>query len=183
MNGDVAVPGGLTAGGHRAGAARSATTLRGEPIDLCVTSEFERARSRRRTRRSRGRDAAAARAARAERPALRRVTRAKQLDEYRAWAGAAPPRRRPGAGARADATIVDRYARAFRTLLDRPEETILVVAHSLPIAYALARPGRASSPAARVPLVPSTRRRIRSRLTSSTRVVGVLERWLAAPSW
>ena len=46
-------------------------------------------------------------------------------------------RRRPGDGGESRHAIVERYVRGFRIVLDRPEEAILVVAHSLPISYLL----------------------------------------------
>jgi len=56
---------------------------------------------------------------------------------YREWAGSAGPADPcPGEGeSRVDA--VHRYVRAFRTLLQRPEPSVLVVAHGLVVRYVL----------------------------------------------
>ena len=62
----------------------------------------------------------------------------KPLAEYRKWAGSHGPLDVPPGEGEARAAIAERYARGFRTLLGREEETILVVCHSLPIAVALA---------------------------------------------
>ena len=57
----------------------------------------------------------------------------------------------PGGDSRAQ--TVARYVRAYRTILARPEETVLVVAHGLPVRYVLdALEGR--NPAAAVAQVP-----------------------------
>jgi broad specificity phosphatase PhoE len=58
------------------------------------------------------------------------------LDEYRAWKRThARSDRFPGGESLDDAAL--RYARAFSRLLERPEQVILVVAHEIPIRYAL----------------------------------------------
>ena len=87
----------------------------------------------------------------------------------------------PGDGGESRHAIVERYARGFRIVLERPEPTILVVAHSLPIAYVLgARDG--APPGARMPLVTYA---TPYELTASEvdRSAGVLEAWVASPSW
>ncbi|HUY71227.1 MAG TPA: histidine phosphatase family protein [Gaiellaceae bacterium] len=178
MNGDPDLPGGLTHLGREQAAALG-MALRGERLDLCVTSEFERAR-------------ATADEALAGRDVPRLVSPAlndplygpyegKLLEDYRAWAWANPATSAPGEGGESRVAIVERYARVFRELIARPEETLLVVAHSLPIAYALgARDGQA--PAARVPFAgnavpyPFTAKELES-------AAGVLEGWVAAPGW
>ncbi|HEY3207812.1 MAG TPA: histidine phosphatase family protein, partial [Gaiellaceae bacterium] len=131
--------------------ARSlAEEISGEDIDLCVTSELERARQ-------------TADIALAER-SVRRIVLVElndplygsyeggPLEAYLAWAHANDSAAEPPGGGEARQAIVARYAAGFRTILDRPEHAILVVAHSLPIAYVLmALAGR--DPAPRVPLV------------------------------
>ena len=59
------------------------------------------------------------------------------LVEYRAWAGAEPPSlRAPGGGeSRSDAAA--RYARGLSVVLDRPEDTALVIGHALSVRYVL----------------------------------------------
>jgi len=178
MNGDIELPGGLTPIGHEQAAALG-EALRGERLDLCVTSEFERARATADEALA-GRDVP-----RVVLPALNDPLvgpyEGKPLEAYRAWAWTNPPTAAPGDGGESRVAIVERYARAFRDLLARPEQTILVVSHSLPIAYALgARDGQA--PKARVPFAgnavphPFTAAELES-------VARLLEGWVAAPGW
>ena len=103
------------------------------------------------------------------------------LSEFRAWASQASSVERPGPGGESRLAIVERYARAFRLLLARPEESILVVAHSLPIAYALAaRDG--IPPGANVPLAEyATPYPFAG--AELERATALLERWTAAPTW
>jgi broad specificity phosphatase PhoE len=178
MNGDVSVRGGLTAEGSEQARALG-EALRGEQLDLCVTSELERAIET-------ANEAVAARdLPRLVVPELNDPRygpfEGKTLDEYRAWAGSAHSSAQPGEGGESRREIIARYAAGYRTVLERPEPAILVVCHSLPVSYALlGRDG--SEPSMRVPLVPYatpypfTAAELRD-------VVGVLERWLAEPSW
>jgi broad specificity phosphatase PhoE len=60
----------------------------------------------------------------------------KTLDEYRAWKHAHTRRDAfPGGESLDDAAR--RYADAYRELLERPERTILVVTHEIPLRYAI----------------------------------------------
>ncbi len=178
LNGDLAVAGGLTARG-RDEARGLGAALREERIDLCVTSEFQRVRETA-DEALRGRDVPRLVLPDLNDPRYGRFE-GRQLEEYRAWASSAPSSSAPEPGGESRLAIVERYVRAFRTLLARPEEAILVVAHSLPVAYALgAREGTA--PGARVPLAehakpyPFTAEELE-------RATGVLERWTANPTW
>jgi broad specificity phosphatase PhoE len=174
VNGDVAVACPLTPTGEEE-ARRLGEALAGESIDLCVTSEFERTRQ-------------TADLALAGRDVPRLVVpglndpryggfEGGPLADYRAWAhshgsGDAPP------GGESRSELVERYARGFRTVLERPEEKVLVVAHSLPIAYVLAGgvPGRV------VPLVEhATAYRLPA--VEVQAAVERLEAWSAAPTW
>ena len=156
-----------------------ADELAGEEIGLCATSELERARQ----------TADIALAGRAVprivlpelNDPLYGAYESGPLDAYLAWAvandSAAVP---PGDGEPRQA-IVARYAAGFRTILERPERVILVVTHSLPIAYVLmARSGR--DPAPRVPLVEYAKTHAVS-AAEVERAVARLEAWCAAPTW
>jgi broad specificity phosphatase PhoE len=156
-----------------------ANEISGVDIGLCVTSELERARQ-------------TADIALAHR-AVPRIVLAElndplygryesgPLDAYLAWAlandSAAEP---PGGGERRQA-LVARYAVGFRRIVERPERAILVVAHSLPIAYVLmASKGR--DPAPRVAFVDYAKTHIiPARVLAQA--VARLERWCAAPTW
>jgi broad specificity phosphatase PhoE len=156
-----------------------ADEISGEDIDLCVTSELERTRE-------------TADIALAQR-SVRRIVLAElndplhgsyeggPLDAYLAWAHANDSAAQPQGGGEARQTIVARYAAGFRAILDRPERAILVVAHSLPIAYVLmALAGR--DPARRVPLVEYAKIHTVS-AAELTRAITRLEAWCAAPTW
>ncbi len=178
LNGDATVACGLTPAGLEQ-SRRLGEALSHVPLDLCVTTELERVR------------ATAAEALRG-RPVPRLVVpelndplygpfEGRGIDEYRAWAAAAPSSESPGAGGESRHEIVERYARGFRIVLARPEETIFVVAHSLPLSYLLgAREGKA--PGARAPLVAyATPYELDA--AELERTAEVLERWVDTPSW
>lgn len=75
------------------------------------------------------------------------------LDEYRRWAwNAAPDAPCPGGGESRTA-VATRIAGGLETLLGRPEETVVLVAHALTIRYVL-RGARGAVPTARIGRVP-----------------------------
>jgi broad specificity phosphatase PhoE len=144
-NGDPRVACGLTERG-RAQARRLGELLAASPLELCVVSEFQRTRE-------------TAEIALAGRgipqlvlPELNDIRfgefEGRALADYRAWARAhSPEEPAPGHG---DSRLetVRRYVTAYRTILLRPETTILVVAHGLPVRYLLdASAGRTPAPA------------------------------------
>jgi broad specificity phosphatase PhoE len=156
-----------------------AEEISGEDIDLCVTSELERTRQT-------GDIALAQRS-------VRRIVLAElndplygsyegsPLDAYLTWAHANDSAAEPPGGGEGRQTLVARYAAGFRRIVDRPERTILVVAHSLPIAYVLmALAGL--DPAPRVPLVEHAKIHTVS-AGELTRAIIRLEAWRAAPTW
>jgi broad specificity phosphatase PhoE len=134
VNGDPAVACALTATGEEQ-ACRLGERLAEVEIDLCATSEFERAQR-------------TADLALAERDIPRLVLpelndvrfgafEAGTLADYRAWAAENEPTTAAPGGGESRSGTVARYVRAYRTILARPEGTILVVAHGLPIRYVL----------------------------------------------
>jgi probable phosphoglycerate mutase len=178
MNGDIAVAVGLTERG-REEARRLGEAVRDEPIDLCVTSAFQRARETADIALA-GRDV----------PRLEWVDlndplygpyEGAHIDDYRGWASTAPSSESPGGVGESRLAIVSRYARAFRALLGRPEPVVLAVSHSLPVSYLLeAREGR--PPAIRVPFAEHAHpyRFTADELEAATRI---LESWTASPTW
>lgn len=178
LNGDPTVACALTPlGREQAGAL--ALRLAEESLDLAVTSEFPRVRETADAL-LRGRDVPRLVLPELNDPRYGDYEGA-QLEDYRAWASSSPSSAVPGEGGESRLAIVERYVRAFRTILARPEAEILVVAHSLPISYALgAREGL--EPGARVPLAelatpyPFTRAELE-------RATGLLEEWAASPTW
>ena len=176
-NGDPRIACALTAAG-REEALRLGVELADDPLDLCVTSEFERVLE-------------TADLALAGRDVPRLVLadlndirfgefEGRPLTEYRAWAHAHGPEEVvPGGDSRAQ--TVARYVRAYRTILARPEEVVLVVAHGLPVRYVLdALEGR--DPAAAVAQVPYAEP-FRLTAIELAAAVGRLETWVGAPVW
>jgi 2,3-bisphosphoglycerate-dependent phosphoglycerate mutase len=172
VNGDLSVACPLTERGEEE-ARRLGEALASEPIELCVTSEFER------TQETADLALAGREVPRLVLPQLNDpsygVFEGGPLDEYREWARShgsadAPP------GGESRGELIARYASGFRIVLDRPERTVLVVAHSLPIAYTLGEPAR------RMPMVEHA---TACRLSAAelSRAVDRLEAWLAAPTW
>lgn len=176
-NGDPAVRVGLTETG-REEARRLGAELRGDPIDLCVTSEFERAQETADLALE-GRDVP--RLVLADLNDIRfGEFEGRLLVDYRAWAHTHGPEDVcPGGESRVQ--TVARYVRGYRTILARPEETILVVAHGLPVRYVLdALDGR--NPAAAVAQVPYAEP-FRLGAEELASAVGLLEAWVRSPAW
>ncbi len=178
LNGEVGEGVALTPRG-RDEARRLGEELAGERIELCATSPFLRT-------------VETAELALAGRSVPRLVVpelgdprygsyEGATLEEYRTWADGARSDARPSGGGESRLDIVARYARAFRILLERPEESILAVTHSLPIAYALSTRG-GELPTPRVPLVghASVHRFTAEELD---RAAEALETWVGAPTW
>jgi broad specificity phosphatase PhoE len=178
INGDVAVPVALTDVGRKQ-ARRLGELIRDDPIDLCVTSEF-------------GRVIETADVALAGRDVPRLVLpelndilvgewEGKPLTDYRVWARSNGPEAVTDGGGESRAATVRRYVRAFRTLLERPERVVLVVAHGLPIRYLL----NAAADNDPSPIVDQVDYATPYRLSVDevVRAVERLERWCAAPAW
>ena len=178
LNGEVGANVGLTERGREEARALAAA-LADEPIDLCATSPFRRTIE-------------TADLALEGRSVPRLVVpelgdprygpyEGATLEEYRVWADSARSDARPSDDGESRLEIVARYARALRILLGLPGETILVVTHSLPIAYVLSTRNR-ELPRPRVPLVahaavyPFTAGELE-------RAADALETWAAAPTW
>jgi broad specificity phosphatase PhoE len=178
VNGDPAVACALTATG-REQARRLGERLADTELDLCVTSEFERA----------GETADLALAGRAVPrlvlPELNDVRfgsfEGGTLTDYRKWAAANEPTVEAPGGGESRAATVARYARAYRTLLARPERTILVVAHGLPIRYVLnALEGQ--GPAPLVAQIPYAEPYVLGH-ADLLHAAEFLEGWAVRPSW
>ena len=156
-----------------------ARQLAAEEIDLCMTSELERTHE-------------TADIALAKRKVRRIVVPELNdplygcydggpLEAYLVWALANDSAAEPPGGGEPRRAIVARYAAGFRKILERPERVVLVVTHSLPIAYVLmALAGR--DPGPRVPLVDYAAPHAVA-ADELERVVVRLEAWCAAPTW
>jgi broad specificity phosphatase PhoE len=176
-NGDPTVACALTAAG-RDQARRLGIELVDDQIDLCVTSEFERARETADLALA-GRDVP--RLVLAELNDIRfGEYEGRPLADYRAWARAHGPEDVvPGGDSRAD--TVARYIRGYRTILARREETVLVVAHGLPVRYVLDAVER-RDPAAVVAQVPYAEP-FRLSADELREAVARLEAWAEKPAW
>jgi broad specificity phosphatase PhoE len=178
VNGDPATACALTETG-RDQAKRLGQGLRNAEIDLCVTSEFERVQ-RTADLALNGRDIQ-----RLVLPELNDVRfggfEGKSLDEYRAWAAENVPTAAAPGGGESRSETVARYVRAYRTILGRPERTILVVAHGLPIRYVL-NALEETDPAPLVEQVPYAEP-YSLELAAFELAVERLERWVAEPVW
>jgi broad specificity phosphatase PhoE len=133
VNGDPRVPAPLTAVGREA-AALLGTQLALLPLDLCVHTRFARTRETAET------ILAGRQVELVEEPLLDDVyvgeLEGAAIDDYRAWK-AVHARSDPFPGGESLDDAARRYARGFRALLERPEQTVLVVCHEIPIRYAL----------------------------------------------
>jgi broad specificity phosphatase PhoE len=149
-NGDPSLAVGLTEAG-REQARQLGRDLAGEAIDLCVTSEFLRAQE---TADLALEGRQVPRLVLAELNDIRfGEFEGRLLTEYRAWAHSHGPVEPAPGGGDSRAQTVARYVAAYGELLDRPEASVLVVAHGLPVRYVLdAVEGR--NPAAAVAQVP-----------------------------
>jgi broad specificity phosphatase PhoE len=177
-NGDPRLPCGLTEAG-RAQARRLGKLLARQPLELCVVSEFQRAEE-------------TADIALAGRDVPRLVVaelndirfgefEGLALADYRAWARAHAPEEPAPGGGESRADTVRRYVHGYRAILNRPERTILVVAHGLPVRYVLdALAGRNPAPA--VEQVPYAEP-FRLSASDFTAAADRLEAWAARPSW
>jgi broad specificity phosphatase PhoE len=133
VNGDPAVPAPLTERG-RANAALLGLELRGLPLDACLHTRFGRTLETAQIALE-GRDVPLI-----EDEALDDVRIGElegwTLDEYRDWKRDHTRADRFPGGESLD-EAARRYAGAFRRLLERPYERVLVVCHEIPIRYAL----------------------------------------------
>lgn len=177
LNGDPSISFGLTALGQEQARALG-EDLAATPIDLCVTSSFERVRQTADLALA-GRDVPRLVLPELGDPNYGRFE-GKSVTEYHTWSGTASSSETPGNG-ESRVAIVSRYVRTFGSLLRRPEASQLVVAHSGPLAYVLgAVAGRA--PERRLPVIEYARPH---RLTALQleQAVSFLDAWCASPTW
>jgi probable phosphoglycerate mutase len=177
-NGDPFVAVGLTEVG-REQARRLGCELAGDQIDLCVTSEFLRAQETADLALE-GRDI--------QRLVLAELNdicfgeyEGRLLTEYRAWAHTHGPEEPVPGGGDSRAQTVARYVAAYGQLLERPEDSILVVAHGLPVRYVLDAV-EGLNPAAAIARVPYAEP-FRLSAPELERAVRRLEAWLRVPKW
>jgi probable phosphoglycerate mutase len=133
VNGDPTVPVPLTEQG-RVEAERLGLQLANVPIEICIHSRFSRTRDTARIALER-RDIRFL-----EEPLLDDIDvgelEGDTIAEYRAWKQE-HPRSEPFPLGESLDDAARRYARAFTRLLERPETTVLVACHEIPVRYAL----------------------------------------------
>jgi probable phosphoglycerate mutase len=177
VNGDPGVACGLTELGRQQ-ARQLGERLQGEPIGLCVVTEFPRTHE-------------TADLVLGERDVPRLVVpelndihvgefEGGTLEAYRAWARDRLPVDVPQGG-ESRAQVAERFARGYRIVLARPEETVLVVAHGLTIRYLLlALEGDPPRPVVESVDYATPYRLSRAEMEEA---VTDLERWSEAPAW
>jgi broad specificity phosphatase PhoE len=179
VNGDASVAVGLTAAGQEQ-ARRLGALLAGESLDLCVTSQLARTQETA-TLALAGRDIPVEVWGELDDPRAG-AFEGLHLDEYRAWAWTTGSRDEAPGGGESRVAAVERYARGFRRLLERPESAVLAVLHALPIAYVL-RALDGEPPATRMDRPVEYAHPYRLSAGELERALGVLEVWIGQPSW
>jgi probable phosphoglycerate mutase len=177
VNGDPGVACPLTELGR--GQARAlGAALADERIDLCVVTEFERVRETAALALA-GRDVPFLVLPELNDPRYGEFEGG-SIVVYREWAWARGPLDAPKGGENRG-ELAGRYARGFRTLADRPEDTTLLVAHSLPLAYLRDAAG-GTAPRSRMDMVDYAQV-LRLEAAEVERAAGVLEAWASAPAF
>jgi broad specificity phosphatase PhoE len=148
--------------------------LAAEPIDVCVVTEFERTRQTAALALA-GREVPISVVAELNDPRAGSFEGG-PLDDFRAWAWTHGSADEPPGGGESRLELARRLARGYRRVLERPERTVLVVGHALPMAYALV----GATP--RIDLLDYVRpyRLDRPKLEAAAER---LEAWAAAPTW
>jgi probable phosphoglycerate mutase len=177
VNGDPGVSCPLTEAGREQARALG-RILALEQIDLCAVTEFERVRETAEMALA-GRDVPFVVVPELNDPRYGEFEGG-SLDVYREWiVGRGPLDAPPGGEHRAE--IVRRYVAGFRRLLDRPEGAVLLVGHSLPIAY-VRDAASGSPPRSRMDQVDYATV-LRLDREDLERALDVLERWIASPAF
>jgi probable phosphoglycerate mutase len=177
VNGDPGVSCPLTEAGREQARALG-RILALEQIDLCAVTEFERVRETAEMALA-GRDVPFVVVPELNDPRYGEFEGG-SLNVYREWiVGRGPLDAPPGGEHRAE--IVRRYVAGFRRLLDRPEETVLLVGHSLPIAY-VRDAASGSPPRSRMDQVDYATV-LRLEREDLERALYVLDGWIASPAF
>jgi broad specificity phosphatase PhoE len=173
VSSDPAGPSPLTARGQEQARALG-KELAGELIDLCVVTELERTRQTADLALA-GRDVPVLVVPELNDPRAGSFEGG-PLEGFRAWSWTHGSADEPAGGGESRLAVAARLARGYRRVLARPERTVLVVGHALPMAYALRGPTR------RIDMLEYVLpyRLDREELEAA---VSRLETWAAAPTW
>jgi broad specificity phosphatase PhoE len=177
-NGDPRVPNPLSPEGEEQARAL-AVLLDGTPVDLCVTSEFERVRQ-------------TADLALGGHDVPRLVLadlneigygqwEGEPVEEYLGWAWTHGPADACPGGGEARVEAARRSLRGWRAVLARQEETILVVGHGFVLRYVL-NAVRGRTPKAMLEQLPLAEPQVLA-ADELARAVELLEAWVEEPSW
>jgi broad specificity phosphatase PhoE len=134
VNGDPTVRCALSERGREQARALG-EELRSRRLDLCVTSEFERATQTAEIALA-GRGVPVTVLPELNDPRLG-VLEQTPLTGYLEWLRANDARARPEGGGESQIAVVERYCGAFELLLARDEAEVIVICHALPVAVAL----------------------------------------------
>jgi broad specificity phosphatase PhoE len=173
VSSDPAIPCPLTEIGEEQ-ARELGVKLADEPIDVGFVTEFERTRRTAELALA-GREVPIVVAPELNDPRAGRFEGG-PLDEFREWSWAHGSSEEPPGGGETRLALAARLARGYRRVLERPEATVLVVGHALPMAYVL------GGPTPRIDLLDyvTPYRLDRAQLESA---IARLEAWVAAPTW
>lgn len=177
VNGDPGISCPLTEAG-RAQARALGEAIADERIDLCAVTEFERVRETAELALE-GRDVPFLVVPELNDPRYGEFEGG-SIVAYREWAWSRGPLEAPEGGEHRG-ELAGRYARGLRVLADRPEDTILLVAHSLPLAY-LRDAAAGTAPRSRMDMVDYAQV-LRLDAPEVERAIQVLEAWAAAPAF
>jgi alpha-ribazole phosphatase len=134
VNGDPTAERGLTQAGREQAAALG-TLIRDDTIDLCAVTEFARTKETADIALE-GRDVP-----RLVVPELNDIRfgsfEGGSFEEYVRWAHTHGPTEDSPGGGESRVAAASRFIVGYRKLLERPEETLLVIGHGLPIRYVL----------------------------------------------
>lgn len=178
LNGDPKVRCGLTPAGVEQ-AKKLGALLENEQIDLCVTTGLERTAMTADIALE-GRDVPRLVCQELNDPAYGPFE-GTVLERYRVWAAASSSADSPGKDGESRLEIVRRYVVGFRHVLARDEANVLVVTHSLPIAYAISAREQIG-PRSRIGLSAYAMPYFFTRKELDV-AASVMQRWLSAPDW
>jgi broad specificity phosphatase PhoE len=155
--------------------------LAGRELDLYATSEFRRAQQTARIALA-GREPELPWLELAELNDIRvGAFEGGPLDLYISWAHVNAPAERPPGEGESRAEAAARFARGFRIVLDRPEQTIFVVTHGLAVSF-LREAIAGNAPRARHAPVPYARP-FEYSTEELAQALALLEDWLRDPRW